>query len=73
MANPKNAGLNKAKSRRKAHHERIGKYSKQRFRTTVNKAKAQKNHIANNPNDLEAIKNIQKIKNKVDKELLEPN
>jgi hypothetical protein len=73
MANPKNAGLNKGKSRRKAHHERTGKYSKQRRRTTINKAKAQKTHIANNPNDLAAIRNIKAIQDGIDRELLGPN
>ena len=73
MAQSTTKGLNKAKSRRKAHHERTGKYSRQRYRTTINKAKAQKAHIANNPNDLAAVRNIKAIQDGIDRELLDPN
>lgn len=73
MADGKKSGINKAKSRRKAHHERTGKYSRQRYRTTISKAKAQKAHLANHPNDVAAVRNIKAIQTRADEKLLEPS
>lgn len=46
------------KGRQSGHNRATGKYVKQRFRTTQNKINARKKHLANNPNDLQAIANL---------------
>jgi hypothetical protein len=51
-------GLNKKKSRRRAHNQARGKYTRQRIRTTKNKELARNKHLASHPNDLQARMNI---------------
>jgi len=35
-----------------------GKYTRQRIRTTMNKARAWKRHLANHPNDKQAVRDL---------------
>ena len=49
-------GSDKKSSRNKA----SGRYSRQKTRTTQNKARAWKKHLANHPNDKQAIRDLAK-------------
>jgi hypothetical protein len=46
--------FNKAKARRSYHHEKTGKYVRQRSRTEKNKKKRREKHLLDHPNDLQA-------------------
>ena len=48
------------KGRQQSHYNHVGKYTRQRMRTTKNKFVAQEKHLNANPNDLQAVKNIRK-------------
>lgn len=50
------------KGRQAAHNASVGKYVRQRVRTTKNKEKARLRHLANHPNDLQAKLNIAAVR-----------
>lgn len=50
---PQHKGGKKGKGRKSARNKASGKYAKQKTRTTLNKAKAYKEHLARFPNDKE--------------------
>jgi len=51
-------GKRSHKGRQSAHHKFTGKYSKQRIRTERNKVLARAKHLANHPDDLQALRTL---------------
>jgi hypothetical protein len=54
------------KGRQSLHNQTRGKYAKQHLRTSKNKIVARQKHLANHPNDFQAIENIRKALAKFD-------
>ena len=54
------------KGRQSVHNKTTGRYVKQRYRTTRNKYASRQAHLANHPNDLQAIVTIAKAQSKFD-------
>lgn len=48
------------KGRQCSRNQSVGKYARQRARTNKNKIVAQQKHLAQHPNDLQAVINIRK-------------
>jgi len=54
------------KGRQMGHNQQTGRYVRQRVRTNRNKYVSRQAHLANHPNDLQAIKAIVAVQAKLD-------
>lgn len=66
------SGKASKKDRQWSHNRATGRYTRQRLRTARNKARSRAKHLANHPNDLQAIADLKRLALAADVERLQP-